>query len=63
MISSSEIAGTLLIGFTIKAKSKSKVGGSKIDIYGSKYTFGSLAYEFYYSGELVDFFPYNITKK
>ena len=60
-----EIAGTLFnVGFPqSKPNPSPKVGGSKIDIYGSKYTFGSLAYEFYYSGELVDVFPYNITKK
>ena len=60
-----EIAGTLFnVGFPqSKPNPNPKVGGSKINIYGSEYTFGSLAYEFYYSGELVDAFPYNITKK
>ena len=34
------------------------VGGSKIEIDGNQYVFGSLAYEFYYSGDLLDDFPY-----
>jgi hypothetical protein len=33
-------------------------GGSQIDIAGRTYTFGALGYEFYYSGELADVFPY-----
>lgn len=34
------------------------VGGSIITVGGTSYTFGSLGYEFYYSGELEDIFPY-----
>lgn len=33
-------------------------GGAEITVNGETYTFGRLAYEFYYSGELVDEFPY-----
>lgn len=55
-----EIAGTLFnVGFPqSKPNPSPKVGGSKIDVQGTKYTFGSLAYEFYYSGELLDAFPF-----
>lgn len=35
------------------------VGGSELDIGNQKYTFGALAYEFYYSGELSVEFPLN----
>ena len=58
-----EITGTLFnVGFPqSKPNPNPKVGGSSIDVQGTKYTFGSLAYEFYYSGELLDAFPY-ITK-
>lgn len=58
-----EITGTLFnVGFPqSKPNQNPKVGGSKIDVGGTKYTFGSLAYEFYYSGELLNAFPY-ITK-
>lgn len=41
-----------------KPKSNPLVGGSKIKINGSEYVFGSLAYEFYYSGDLILEFPY-----
>ena len=41
-----------------KPKSNPQVGGSKIEIVGNKYVFGSLAYEFYYSGDLIADFPY-----
>lgn len=34
-------------------------GGAIITVDGTQYTFGGLAYEFYYSGELLDQFPYN----
>jgi hypothetical protein len=34
------------------------VGGSTIAIKEKKYSFGALAFEFYYSGEMVDVFPY-----
>lgn len=58
-----EIMGTLFnVGFPqSKPNPNPKVGGSSISVDGTKYTFGSLAYEFYYSGELTDAFPY-VTK-
>lgn len=56
-----EIIATLFnIGFDkSQPKEDPVVGGSTIEIDGEKYFFGSLAYEFYYSGELVDEFPFN----
>ncbi len=39
-------------------KKNPAVGGATYDIHGAQYTFGSVAYEFYYSGELADIFPY-----
>ncbi len=55
-----EIIGTLFnVGFPqSKPNPNPKVGGSKIGISDGEYSFGSLAYEFYYSGELTDDFPY-----
>ncbi len=55
-----EIVGTLFnVGFPQSHPNPTpKVGGSKIEVDGTQYTFGSLAYEFYYSGELTDAFPY-----
>lgn len=55
-----EIIATLFnIGFNnSKPKENPAVGGSTIDIDGAKYFFGSLAYEFYYSGELTDRFSF-----
>ncbi len=55
-----EIVGTLFnVGFPqSKPNPTPKVGGSNIEVDSAKYTFGSLAYEFYYSGELADAFPY-----
>ena len=57
-----EIVGTLFnVGFPqSNPNPQPKVGGSEIAVDGTKYTFGSLAYEFYYSGELMDAFPYFI---
>lgn len=56
-----EIVATLFnIGFdNSKPKDNPTVGGSTIEIEGEKYFFGSLAYEFYYSGELLEEFPFN----
>jgi hypothetical protein len=42
-----------------KPKKDPLVGGSIIEINGSQYVFGSLAYEFYYSGDLLADFPYS----
>jgi hypothetical protein len=55
-----EIVGTLFnVGFPqSKPKVNPQVGGSQILAGGQKYSFGSLAYEFYYSGELLYEFPY-----
>jgi hypothetical protein len=57
-----EIIGTLFnVGFAqSKPKTNPKVGGSSIKIRDREYSFGSLAYEFYYSGELLEDFPYEI---
>jgi hypothetical protein len=56
-----EIISTLFnIGFGHSVpKADPLVGGSTLDIAGEKYFFGSLAYEFYYSGELATEFPFN----
>ncbi len=55
-----EIIGTLYnVGFRhSNPKAHPEVGGALIQAGDRKYTFGSLAYEFYYSGELLDEFPY-----
>jgi len=34
-----------------------QMGGAELNISGNRYSFGRLAYEFYYSGELLDEFP------
>ncbi len=54
-----EILATLYnIGFAnSKPKANPEAGGAEIEIAGEKYSFGRLAYEFYYSDELVDVFP------
>ncbi len=55
-----EIVATLFnIGFNNSSpKENPKVGGSTIEIGEDKYHFGSLAFEFYYSGELSKEFPF-----
>jgi hypothetical protein len=55
-----EILATIFnLGFEIsKPKPNPRVGGSNILIKGKPYTFGALAYEFYYSGELLSEFPF-----
>jgi hypothetical protein len=55
-----EIVGTLFnVGFPqCKPKPDPKVGGSAINVGDAKYSFGSLVYEFYYSGEMTADFPY-----
>jgi hypothetical protein len=54
-----EILTTLYnIGFIhSKPKANPDVGGAEIDIANAKYSFGRLAYEFYYSDELLELFP------
>lgn len=55
-----EILSTLFnIGFAhSKPNANPETGGAMIEIAGEKYSFGSLGYEFYYSGEMMDEFPY-----
>jgi hypothetical protein len=55
-----EILATLYnIGYEASVpKENPAVGGSGINIKGMKYSFGSVAYEFYYSGELFELFPF-----
>jgi len=57
-----EILATLYnVGFYYsKPKSNPSVGGSHITINEKDYSFGALAYEFYYSGELDEMFPYKL---
>lgn len=43
-------------------KKNPSVGGSNFKIRDQEYTFGSVAYEFYYSGEMSDLFPYQKEK-
>ncbi len=56
-----EIVATLFnVGFkNSKPKDNPQVGGSKITVAKDEYVFGSLAYEFYYSGDLLEEFPYS----
>lgn len=55
-----EILATLFnVGYEwSKPKPNPSVGGSHIEINGKSYTFGALAYEFYYSGEMAEVFPF-----
>lgn len=55
-----EILATLFnLGYAVsKPKPDPRVGGSNINIKGKMYTFGVLAYEYYFSGELHVEFPY-----
>lgn len=39
-------------------KANPAAGGAPITVNGTLYNFGQLGYEFYYSGELVQEFPY-----
>ncbi len=59
-----EILATLFnVGFrSSNPKPNPVVGGSRIEVGGRKYTFGGIAFEFYYSGELTDLFPYKQQK-
>ncbi len=54
-----EVIATLYnLGFNRSIpKDDAKAGGAEIDVGGKIYTFGDLAYEFYYSDELTDIFP------
>jgi hypothetical protein len=55
-----EILATLFnVGYDFSVpKANPSVGGSNIQIKEKNYTFGALAFEFYYSGEMADIFPY-----
>ncbi len=55
-----EILATLFnVGFrSSKPKSNPVVGGSRITVGEREYTFGGIGFEFYYSGELLEEFPY-----
>ena len=54
-----EVIATLYnLGFNRSIpKADAKAGGAEIDVGGKIYTFGDLAYEFYYSDELTDIVP------
>ena len=53
------LASLFNLGFQrSKPKPNPAVGGSVYKIKDTDYTFGSVAYEFFYSGELADVFPY-----
>lgn len=56
-----EIMATLFnVGFEhSQPKKDPQVGGSTMAINGIDYTFGALAYEIFYSGELSEIFPYS----
>ncbi len=58
-----EVLATLFnLGYEVsKPKENPSVGGSKITVNDKVYTFGSLAFEFYYSGELEEKFPVRFT--
>ncbi len=55
-----EIIATIFnIGFKNSVpKANPLVGGSTMNILGQTYSFGGLAHEFYYSGEMADVFPF-----
>ena len=57
-----EILGTLYnLGFFYSVpKENPQSGGSVVIVNNTPYNFGDLAYEFYYSGELVDVFPFGV---
>ena len=59
-----EILATLYnIGFEVSVpKENPVVGGSDVLIHNKTYSFGAISYEFYYSGELYDLFPFNASK-
>ncbi len=59
-----EILATLYnIGFEVSVpKENPVVGGSTVMIHRKPYSFGAIAFEYYYSGELFDLFPFKRTK-
>lgn len=53
------LASLFNLGFQkSKPKKHPAVGGSVYKIHDTEYTFGAVAYEFFYSGEMADLFPY-----
>lgn len=47
------------VGFSqSEPKADPKCGGSHINVDGQTYTFGEIGFDFYYSGELFDVFPF-----
>jgi hypothetical protein len=51
------------IGFSESHPSSNpECGGSHINVGGKIYTFGAIGFDFYYSGELIDEFPYHKEK-
>lgn len=47
------------VGFAhSQPKADPQCGGSHINVNGTTYTFGAIGFDFYYSGELADAFPY-----
>lgn len=53
------LASLFNLGFNkSKPKAEPEVGGSSFEVGNTVYTFGAVAFEFYYSGELQDIFPY-----
>ena len=59
-----EILATLFnIGFEVSVpKANPLVGGASLMIHNEPYTFGAIAYEYYYSGELFDLFHFKVSK-
>jgi hypothetical protein len=59
-----EILVTLFnVGFPqSQPKSNPRVGGSTIQIRDKKYSFGAIGFQFYYSGELYELFPFKSKK-
>ena len=59
-----EILATLYnVGFEVSVpKANPVVGGSTVMIRQKPYSFGAIAFEYYYSGELFDLFPFKRTK-
>lgn len=59
-----EIIATLYnIGYEASVpKDNPVVGGSDVLIHNKSYSFGAVSYEFYYSGELFDLFPFKSSK-
>jgi hypothetical protein len=59
-----EILATLFnIGFEVSVpKANPVVGGATVMVHDIPYSFGAIAFEYYYSGELFDLFPFKRTK-